>query len=303
MIKPNTKRFLTTVFAIIFLIASGIVIRDEIYYQLGYYDEYLEDRLIDLYPNVAYKGIISDINAMCNTENIELNKSSSSDTCDYIPFTTIEAEIEIMNMNELEAERLLAIEKLVSSTGMFTLNDLDSIYNYSLSKSSDTWDGIAVGSFIFFGPVAYFAARYLEDSYFRALLCEERAYNKTDELFDGDNSSGQKGDAFKHVYVSMQLRECLGKIMAWGVMVYYEETHVNDFLGDTKMDYHNNKVGRKNNGQYQLFLKDENGFKGTHEDWAERVKSFVDTESNGQYFDWDFTVPYTVDSQNTSRCE
>jgi hypothetical protein len=260
------------------------------------FDKFLEDRLIDLYPDATYKGMLVDIYQLDEITNCStLAKATEIDTNDFIPFTTIEAEIELMNMSEAEIEFIMALEELASGNS-FTIEELYQLTPLSKQTVIPVLAWLAIGAATTAAIIALI--KLIGAAVDRVYLCETRTYEQrdVDNQYIDNIKSGQKGDAFKHIFMSMQLRECLGQVSSWAAMGIYEETHENTFYGDTQMDYHNNKVGRKNLGQYKLFLKDEEGNKGTYEDWADRVKEYIDNDDNSAYFNWEFEIPHTEDS-------
>ncbi len=259
--------------------------------QVEEYQAYLEDRLIDLYPDVAYDGMINDILSIAEVEaGIQLNKTNSDDdpyASDYQTFTTVEDEIVYMGLDEDEAALLYALEALAAQDSTASLEDIEAVQGLAKNTS-------VVGTVLLIsaGAIATVAV-ILGLAYSRMRQCEERAHNKAIQYYGMWSEyhsanvlySGTMGDAYKHMYVSMLLRRYLTKWGSKTIMNYYENTHPNSFYGDTQMDYHNNLVGRE--GKYREFrgalIADLYNWEG----WAINVKTYVNNEDNGINMDWE----------------
>jgi hypothetical protein len=122
-------------------------------------------------------------------------------------------------------------------------------------------------------------------SVFRIYLSHHRAIEKTKYYYPETKSSGSKGDAFRHIFVSMHLRRYLGRPASALIMSSYEKIYQNPNLRDTYMDLHNNKLGRHK--CYWKFRGHIFNDKYKWHKWARNIKSFVDDQSNGVDMDWE----------------
>ncbi len=248
------------------------------------FDEYLEDRLIQLFPDDAYLGMVADIRSLTDDMLIEYEategKINDPFENEYEPMTTLEKEIEYINMNQEEIDFYTQLEELATQDEPLTLEEIEISLDPLFKQNAST--GIFTGLLIGSGVIALIAA-VIGYSYLRARQCESRAYTKTEEYF-GIIQSGEKGDAFKHIYVSMLLRRYLTRTGSYLIMGYHEKENENSFYGDTAMDYHNNSVGRI--GQYSSFRGAYFGDMYNWEGWAENVNNYINNSSNGVKFSW-----------------
>lgn len=125
----------------------------------------------------------------------------------------------------------------------------------------------------------------------RVVQSKERAEAKTNDpnFFKNKAGSGQIGDAFRHIYVSMLLRRYITRVGSATVMGGYEFFHPNPHKRDTYMDKHNNKVGRHT--QYWTFRGKYIRDRYKWELWAERARNWVKNTNNGVFMDWYETDP------------
>ena len=242
--------------------------------------KYIEKRLIELYPEKAYKGMyeqakdemdknidnykkyLSDLKAYEKANGIE---STFREEDNYQKFSTLEAEIQYMQMTKAEIEEFNKYEVIATSDIPVTRRELDTMIQ---SRSP-----------VILAAVIVTAAVLAGYSVWRVLQSRNRAENKTDEFYPGASSSGEKGDAFRHIYVSVLLRRYITLIGAWTVMSGYETLHPNDHARDTQMDYHNNAVGRYY--EYWTFRGSYWGDRYKWEKWADNARYWVDDSYNG----------------------
>lgn len=252
--------------------------------------EYLERRLIELYPEKAFEGMYDQAKAemAINIANYEeyLSKlrlyevsngmePSIKDEEIYRPFTTLNDEINYLQMTEDEIEEFNRYEALATSEKPITREQLESLLNLR----SGVIVYVAIGT----------AAAITGYSVWRVYQSRNRAENKASSLFPGLTDAGKIGDAFRHIYVSVLLRNYLTIVGAWAVMGTYEIVNPNDHARDTYMDYHNNAVGRYY--EYWTFRGSYWGDYGDWEEWAENAMEWVDNLNNGVYMDWQLTNP------------
>ncbi len=256
-------------------------------------NEYAESRLIDLYPDKAYPGIVEDsenfYDSVVNVYNsYPYFESSSNVRSEYVidekpeeelKYISDENEMEILNMTEQEIIRFKAMIDIARMENFATLNDIFKASGNSMMLTEKV-------DWLFWGMIAAIVdlGAYV---YNRALLCAERANSKSLAYYGEYNSnqgmnivrSGTKGDAFRHIFVNVMLRYDLSRTLAYLIMdVYYENANQN-YPCDQYMDWHNNYVGRVT--KYSAFKTGTNW-----ETWGVNVKNYVNNSSNGVFKNW-----------------
>lgn len=255
--------------------------------------EYAESRLIDLYPDKAYVGIVEDsqdfydsvVNIYNSYPYLEESTGYGINGVDLpdeeLEFVSHENEAIVLNMTVNETSILESMNNLARMRSFATLND---IFNASgkTQSLSEKFDLVT------FGMIAVMVGTYI---YQRALLCAQRAETKALAYYgesDGNGvivvKSGTDGDAFKHVFVNVMLRRYLTQPLAYLIMdVYYENANPN-VPCHTYMDWHNNCVGRKT--KYSTFRIGNNW-----ETWGVNVKNYINNTNNGVYKSWTDSTP------------
>ncbi len=238
--------------------------------------EYMESRLLELYPEIAYKGMykkaivemdnnikkykqyLADLRLYEESKGIMSSRILEEET--YQEYTTIEAEIEFLQMNDDEISEFMMYEKIATAETPISRKDLELLLN---SKS-----GVLLYS------VMGTAAAITGYSVWRTYQSRNRAESKTEEFFAGKTDNGEIGDAFRHIYVSVLLRNYLTVIGSWAVMSTYETIHPNPHARDTYMDYHNNAVGRYY--EYWTFRGNYWSDYGKWKKWATKTRDWVE---------------------------
>lgn len=274
-------------------------------------NQYVENRLIELYPEEAYVGLASDMeveglqtievyeNYLAQLKLYELSIGIVTDTEPPTPeFTSIENEIELMSMTQEEEISYRRLNSLAIKSDFATLDDFnDILYNTRYSSgnqkvSQAVWGWITAAGIVVLGTYAVI----------RAKICRERAEKKQIEFYGGPGitlNSGTQNDAFRHIYVSMMLRRYLTEPFAWAIMDLYWENANENKPCDKYMDLHNNYLGR--HSKYWTFrgkwLSDMYDWKL----WGERVKTFVNTSTNSSKKIWTLsTIESTVKAERNS---
>ena len=258
------------------------------------FEEYLEQRLIELYPEKAYEGMLDESQEemkkfeadyqvyldQLQTYEEENNLESTFTGEDPAPeFINSEIEFDFLDMTKEEISEYNSLEALLEGDTI-SRDDLDSLLGQGDSR--------------FIVEAALITAAVVSGySIWRVRLAKRRAEAKTAEFYPGGLAgSGRKGDAFRHCYVSMLLRKYLSRPGASIVMTTYEIIKPNDYPMDTYMDYHNNKVGRHT--RYKVF----DGGDKKWEDWAINTKIWINTTNSKVKKSWTTsTSKSTVKSQ------
>jgi hypothetical protein len=279
--------------------------------------EYMEMRLIELYPQKAFKGMMAHFNAqnLCgliekssqipvlddNYKELSFLKTSKANQTDsFHPFVSTEDEISYMNLTPKEQEKYLALNQLAASEKFAGSDDFKDIANDDSILANLEPQDISFFleeniflSMLVLSPGAYFG--------FRVKLCKERAVSVAKEYYDDQISCGKKGDAFKHLYISMMLRRYLSEDLAYMTMDLFWENQGNNSPCDKYMDLHNNYVGRHT--QYNQFrgsfLKDMYDWKS----WSRNIHHFVENESNAIQKKWSKSQvePFIAKDKETSN--
>jgi hypothetical protein len=259
--------------------------------------EYIEMRLIELYPDVAYVGMAKDMEQE-GTQAMQMYKDYLAkrkvweesqgifheEEIETPAFTSIEDEIQLLAMTPEEEANFRALNALATSSEFVTNVDLENIFksksNTGIQKAPQITLAAALGVAVV--VVGVYAV-------IRAEICKDRAVAKQNEFYP--NRSDLKPDAFRHIYVSMMLRRYLTEPTSWLIMDVYQENVKNWFNKsgannpcDKYMDYHNNYVGRHT--KYDLFRG--SWWRDMHkwELWGTRVRNFVDDSNNGVSKNW-----------------
>lgn len=277
--------------------------------------EYVEERLIDLYPEKAYRGMMSKVANQTMSRLQTMRKSPqyrvntidgltlSSPNESYFNTMSDSAEVELMQMTETEASVYLGLNSLADSEKGFRLADID-----SLRAFDSEWGLNAV---LMGGDIPYFAQEdwlmsfvsmgVASSTIYRVLQSKARAEYVARHFFHANTSYGKRGDAYKHIFVNLLLRKYTTSQIAWLVMdVYWERASVNQPC-DHFMDYHNNLVGREY--QYKKFLKGSDDWR----QWAYTVRDFInDTTHNAEFMNWRLNTPtfiVTEEEEKSNPCK
>lgn len=113
---------------------------------------------------------------------------------------------------------------------------------------------------------------------------KKRAIKKSEEFFPDETGPGQKGDAFRHLYVTTLLRRSITQPGAWLVMGAVEVIQ-NNPPKDRQMDFHNNRVARK--VKYREFLGE------SWESTAWKIWKWMESDKNSYQFEWGQRPPHT----------
>lgn len=254
--------------------------------------EYVELRLIELYPDLAYVGIMEDSQNFYDSVSIIFNDylnniqgieaprwvAGIEGDKENLPYISDENEMEILEMTETERNTFIQYNNLAKMRDFATLNDIFKVGGKDrlLQESKVDWVTICC-------ICAIATAFYCAYVYYRALMCQNMSISKT-RLYYGENlPGGVIGDAFRHVSVSVLLRWYLSEFKAYLIMdIAWERILSPDNPPcDSQMDLHNNHVGR--HGKYYDFR-----IGSEWEAWMINVKNFIDNpDQNGAYKNWD----------------
>jgi hypothetical protein len=256
--------------------------------------------LIELYPEKAYKGMMSKVGDETKSLLQTMRKSPqyraktvdgltlSTPNESYFHSVSDSAEVELMQMTEVEASVYWELNSLADSETELRLADIDSLRAFDSEWGLNAvlmGDGIPyfvqedwVMSFVSMGVAS--------STIYRVLQSKARAEYVARHFFGANTSYGKRGDAYKHIFVNLLLRKYTTLQIAWLVMdVYWERASVNQPC-DYVMDYHNNLIGREY--LYEKFLQGGDDWRR----WAYMVRDFVnDTTRNAEFMNWRLDTP------------
>lgn len=253
--------------------------------------DYADDRLMQLYPHEAYRGVSAKLFGPFVVENRPFNRQISmgreynfvAENDTLHPFISQTDEAEFMALSADEKAHFDFLNALAHGTAPITLEQLaaaDSIGRDSL--------GVLPGASWLDNENSFLAGLLPNGAFlfYRTLQSKSRAELWAQRHYGENTKDGHRGDAFKHLLVNVLLRHYVGEAAATLIMDVYWEGRGSNAPCDKYMDLHNNYVGR--HAHYRTFVTDDNG---DWESWARRVLIFVEDESNATFEPWDKSMP------------
>ncbi len=274
--------------------------------------EYVEERLIELYPEKAYRGMMSKVvdetmgrlQTMRKSPQYRVNTidglTYSSPNESYFHTVSDSAEVELMQMTEAEASVFWDLNSLADGETEFRLEDID-----SLRVFDSEWglNAVLMGDEIPYfiqedWVVSFVSMGVASSTIYRVLQSKARAEYVARHFWGANTSYGKRGDAYKHIFVNLLLRKYTTTQIAWLVMdVYWERASFNQPC-DHVMDFHNNLVGREY--QYEKFLKGSEDWRR----WAYTVRNFInDTTCNAEFMNWRLDTPTFIVKEEEEKTD
>ena len=273
--------------------------------------EYMEYRLITMFPDLAYVGLLDKIENKAKQMLPSMSKvmpSFRSQDGYYMPSFAEKVDLErVSDENEIKKLYLSYSEQdvfekmnaLADTSSFVELEEIrnievnDSIWNIDKKLSEDSVPYYMKESML----ISMLTSGLGSHVFFRIMQSKARATYVAEFFYPGLTKDGRKGDAYKHLYVNTMLRNYVGSVMAWLIMDIYWENAASNAPCDMIMDLHNNHVGR--NSRYRDLRGSEYS---QWVDWAYNVKSFVeDTTRNAQYHNWNKEIPLLVIKEEESK--
>ena len=273
--------------------------------------EYMEYRLITLFPDLAYVGLLDKIENKAKQMLPSMSKvmpSFRSQDGYYMPSfaekvdlerVSDEDEIKKLYLSYSEQDVFEKMNALADTSSFVELEEIrnievnDSIWNIDKKLSEDSVPYYMKESML----ISMLTSGLGSHVFFRIMQSKARATYVAEFFYPGLTKDGRKGDAYKHLYVNTMLRNYVGPVMAWLIMDIYWENAASNAPCDMIMDLHNNHVGR--NSRYRDLRGPEYS---QWVDWAYNVKSFVeDTTRNAQYHNWNKEIPLLVIKEEESK--
>lgn len=272
--------------------------------------EYVEERLMELYPERAYRGMMAKMAdaTMGRLQEVRRMPQYRANTVDgismsspneaYFNSVSDSAEVELMQMTEAEALVFWELNALADADTKVRLADFD-----NLRAFDSEWElnAVLMGDEIPYIAKEEWAMSFVSmgvasSTIYRIMQSKARSEYVARHFYKSNTSYGKRGDAYKHIFVNMLLRRYTTSQIAWLVMdVYWERASVNRPC-DNVMDFHNNLVGREY--QYDNLLKGSDDWRR----WAYNLRDFVnDTTRNAEYMSWRLDTPSIIVTEDEKR--
>ena len=272
--------------------------------------EYVEERLIELYPERAYRGMMSKMAdvTMSYLQDVSRLPQYRTNTIDgltisspnevYFNSVSDSAEVELMQMTEAEASIFWDLNALADAENKVRLADFNSISAFDSEWGLKT---VLMGDEIPYIAKEEWAMSFVSmgvasSTIYRVLQSKARAEYVARHFYHANTSYGKRGDAYKHIFVNLLLRKYTTSRIAWLIMdVYWERASVNKPC-DNVMDFHNNLVGREY--QYDNLLGGSDDWRK----WAYNLRDFInDTTRNAEFMNWRLDTPSLIVNEEEKR--
>jgi hypothetical protein len=257
--------------------------------------EYMEQELIRLYPEKAYKGYM---HRLCATADRLLVSSAQRPTL-FAPkqqeilfaygqspsgtlYATLDSlsvdeELQVLELTPQEEADWQRLQALAHSNQPLTREAFDTLDIEFFEE-----ENILITLLLWRGP----------HMFYRVLQSKARAEKLAYYYYGEATNNGRPGDAFKHIYVNVLLRTYVGEWMSHAIMDIFWEWKSPNAPCDHFMDLHNNIIGRQT--RYDDFTKLDTQCNADMRhwlQWAENVQHFVQDSVNGHRQEWDKETP------------
>jgi hypothetical protein len=268
--------------------------------------EYIEQELIRIYPEKAYKGYINRLCTITDRllenskqrptlfapqreeisfaststgtlpQSIEQQSTGATNLYLYLDSLTLAEEIQIMAFTPQEQADWETLQSLVHSPKPLTREAFD-----TLNITGFEEENVLLTMLLWRGPRIFY----------RVLQSKARAEKLAYYYYGDATNNGRPGDAFKHIYVNVLLRTYVGDWLSYAIMDVFWEWKAPNAPCDHFMDLHNNIIGRQT--RYQEFSHIDAQCSDTRYwlQWAENVQHFVQDSVNGHRQSWDKETP------------
>ena len=256
--------------------------------------DYIEQELIRIYPEKAYKGYI---NKLCSITDRLLvssvhpptlfmpkqqeilfihNQSPKGTLYAILDSLSLEDELQILELTPKEKEDWQKLQALTQSDQPLTSKTFD-----TLNISHFEEENILLTLLLWRGPRLFY----------RVLQSKARAEKLAQYYYGEATNNGRPGDAFKHIYVNVLLRTYVGEWLSYAIMDIFWEWKAPNAPCDHYMDLHNNIIGRQT--RYDEFTTIDTQCSDMRHwlQWGENVQQFIQDSVNGDYQGWDKETP------------
>jgi hypothetical protein len=257
--------------------------------------EYLEQELIRLYPEKAYKGYM---HRLCSTADQLLVSSAQRPTLftpkqQEIRFAygqspsgtlyatldslSVDEELQVLELTPQEEADWQRLQALAHSNQPLTRETFDTLNIEFFDE-----ENILLTLLLWRGPRMFY----------RVLQSKARAEKLAYYYYGEATNNGRPGDAFKHIYVNVLLRTYVGDWLSHAIMDVFWEWKSPNAPCDHFMDLHNNIIGRQTRYEDFTTLDTQCNADMRHWlQWAENVQHFVQDSVNGHRQAWDKETP------------
>ena len=251
--------------------------------------DYLDQRLSELYPNLAYPGYVNKVMRIAewSIRQAEPKLSIISDIGAELPNRAQAVNMASLELTKDEWSRINQLNQLAACADFADKDALDSlrlqVSNVEDSLSEWESENVGISIMLTFGP----------NIYMKVMQCKIRAEEMAAYYYGDATTFGRRGDAFKHIFVNAMLRKYTNRLMAWLVMDVYWEYVSPNAPCDHYMDLHNNTIGRQT--RYKSFTNTVDSELPSWMQIATHIHSYIeDTTHNSAYHAWDLTTPSIV---------
>ena len=257
--------------------------------------DYMEQELMRLYPEKAYKGYINKLCSVADRllvssvqrptlfvpkqQELRFVQAHSSSSALYAVLDSLSAdeELQVLELTPQEEADWLQLQTLVHAELPLTREAFD-----TLDISYFDEENILLTLLLWRGPRMFY----------RVLQSKARAEKLAYYYYGEATNNGRPGDAFKHIYVNVLLRTYVGEWLSHAIMDVFWEWKSPNAPCDYYMDMHNNIIGRQT--RYADFTTIDTQCNADMRhwlQWAENVQHFIQDSVNGDFQGWDKETP------------
>ena len=258
--------------------------------------DYIEQELIRLYPEKAYRGYMQRLCAVADqllvsteyTPTLFMPKRheiafssllSSSSTTSYAMLDSVSME-----------EEMLALEFTPQEQADW--ERLQSLVHSDLPLTREAFDTLDIAFFDEENMLLTLLLWRGPRLFYRVLQSKARAEKLAQYYYGEATNNGRPGDAFKHIYVNVLLRTYVGEWLSHAIMDVFWEWKSPNAPCDHYMDLHNNILGRQT--RYDEFTSIDSSCQADMRhwlQWGENVQHFVQDSVNGHRQAWNKETP------------
>lgn len=256
--------------------------------------DFIEQELIRLYPEKAYKGYISklcsvaDLLLVSSTQRPTLfapkqqeirfahGQSPSGTLYAILDSLSVDEELQVLELTPQENADWQRLQALAHSNQPLTRETFDTLNIEFFDE-----ENILLTLLLWRGPRMFY----------RILQSKARAEKLAYYYYGEATNNGRPGDAFKHIYVNVLLRTYVGEWLSHAIMDIFWEWKSPNAPCDHYMDLHNNVIGRQT--RYEEFTTIDTQCSDTRHwlQWGENVQHFIQDSVNGDLQGWDKETP------------
>ena len=257
--------------------------------------EYIENELIRLYPEKAYRGYVS---RLCSVADRLLADAKQRPTL----FAPKQQEIRFAYGQSPSGTLYATLDSLSVDEGLQVLEltpqeeadwqRLQALAHSNQPLTGETFDTLNIEFFdeenILLTLLLWRGPRM----FYRILQSKARAEKLAYYYYGEATNNGRPGDAFKHIYVNVLLRTYVGDWLSHAIMDVFWEWKSPNAPCDHFMDLHNNIIGRQTRYDDFTSIDTQCNAEMRHWlQWAENVQHFVQDSVNGHRQSWGKETP------------